>query len=121
MKIYFECDGMGCKESQKEGKCPNDECRMTSDVWHAKNFLVLEDAHNKVYAFEMKSSVLDKNMTEDIFNAIEDTTWYHIGENGALVSGANEVYDEPLYKARDIFKAIESVIKKYDEEACDDR
>lgn len=45
----------------------------------------------------------------DIIEAIEGTTWYHINCNGVLVHGANGEDDTPLYKAEDIYNAINSV------------
>ena len=41
--------------------------------------------------------------------AIERIDWYHINQNGELVSGANSQEHEPLYKAADIYAAIEVV------------
>ena len=41
--------------------------------------------------------------------AIESTDWYHINGNGELVSGANSQEHEPLYKASDIYAALEEV------------
>ena len=41
-----------------------------------------------------------------LINAIEETTWYHINSEGKLVEGANGKDDVPLYKADDVFKAI---------------
>ena len=39
--------------------------------------------------------------------AIERTDWYHINQNGELVSGANSQEHEPLYRASDIYAALE--------------
>ena len=39
-------------------------------------------------------------------SAIEDTDWYHVADNGKLVSGANSLKHTPLYKADDVFNAI---------------
>ena len=41
--------------------------------------------------------------------AIEKTDWYHINKNGELVSGANSQEHEPLYKASEIYAALEEV------------
>jgi len=41
--------------------------------------------------------------------AIEKTDWYHINKNGELVSGANSQEHEPLYKASEIYVALEEV------------
>lgn len=40
---------------------------------------------------------------------IEDTDWYHINQNGELVSGANSQEHEPLYMASDIYAALEDL------------
>ena len=41
--------------------------------------------------------------------AIENTDWYHINHSGELVHGANSNDDTPLYKADDVYKAIDAV------------
>lgn len=41
-----------------------------------------------------------------LIDNIEETTWYHINSEGKLVEGANGKDDIPLYKAEDVFKAI---------------
>lgn len=41
--------------------------------------------------------------------AIENTDWYHINQNGELVSGANSQEHEPLYRASEIYAALEEV------------
>ena len=46
---------------------------------------------------------------EDAVEAIENTDWYHINKDGELVSGANSQDHIPLYKADDVYKAIDSV------------
>jgi len=46
----------------------------------------------------------------DIRDAVENTDWYHIGVKGNLVHGANSDLHEPLFKANDIFNAIEAVL-----------
>lgn len=121
MKVFFECDGMGCEGAQKIGKCPNpDDCRMTTDAKHAANFHAVKDTSGELYVFERKSTDRDFDIAKKIIDAIEDTTWYHI-ERGELFMGANGKEDEPLYKARDIFDAITSVVSEYDEEVEDDR
>jgi len=35
---------------------------------------------------------------EKAINAIEKLNWYHVGENGKLVCGANSTYDKPLFR-----------------------
>ena len=40
-------------------------------------------------------------------DAVENTDWYHIGKTGELVHGANSQEHEPLYKAKDIYAALE--------------
>lgn len=42
---------------------------------------------------------------KDAVDAIERTDWYHI-EGGELVHGASSEDDIPLYKADDVYKAI---------------
>ena len=41
--------------------------------------------------------------------AIENTNWYHINKNGELVRGANSQEHEPLYRASEIYAALEEV------------
>ena len=38
--------------------------------------------------------------------SLEDIDWYHINQNGELVSGANSQEHEPLYKESDIYAAL---------------
>lgn len=45
----------------------------------------------------------------DAIYAIEGVDWYHINKNGELVKGANSREDEPLYKAKDVYDALENV------------
>ena len=45
---------------------------------------------------------------EDLIDKIEETPWYHISSDGKLAEGANSRTDEPLYKAADIKKAVQS-------------
>lgn len=45
----------------------------------------------------------------DAIYAVEGVDWYHINERGELVKGANSREDEPLYKAKDIYEALENV------------
>lgn len=49
---------------------------------------------------------------QDIIEAIQEVNWYHINNNGELVSGANSKEHEPLYKANDIYKAIDHLFEK---------
>lgn len=44
---------------------------------------------------------------KDAVDAIERTDWYHINKCGELVHGANSEDDVPLYKADDVYKAID--------------
>ena len=46
---------------------------------------------------------------EAAIEAIENTDWYHINHSGELVHGANSNDDTPLYKADDVYKAIDAV------------
>lgn len=46
---------------------------------------------------------------EAAIEAIENTDWYHINHSGELVHGANGNDDTPLYKADDVYKAIDAV------------
>lgn len=43
-----------------------------------------------------------------LIDAIELTDWYHVDSQGHLVHGANSAIHEPLYKEKDIVKAIEA-------------
>lgn len=43
---------------------------------------------------------------QDAIDAIDSTDWYHINNKGELVHGANSKDDVPLYKAVDIYKAV---------------
>ena len=51
-----------------------------------------------------------------LIDAIDRIDWYHINEDGKLVHGANSKEDTPLYKAEDIYKAIENIFKEDIEE-----
>ena len=42
-------------------------------------------------------------------DAMESTDWYHIGPTGELVHGANSKIDEPLYRAEDVYRVLESL------------
>lgn len=44
---------------------------------------------------------------KDAVDSIERTDWYHINKRGELVHGANGEDDVPLYKADDVYKAID--------------
>lgn len=52
---------------------------------------------------------LDYISRQAAIEAIERIDWYHINQNGELVSGANSQEHEPLYKASDIYAALEQV------------
>lgn len=43
-----------------------------------------------------------------LIEKIESTDWYHISESGNLEKGANSELDTPLFKADDIFTALEN-------------
>ena len=45
----------------------------------------------------------------DAIYAVEGVDWYHINERGELVKGANSKDHEPLYKAKDVYDALENV------------
>lgn len=45
---------------------------------------------------------------EDVIDAIEEIGWYHISHEGDLVRGATSD-GEALYKAKDVYKALEEV------------
>ena len=45
----------------------------------------------------------------DAIYAVEEVGWYHINERGELVKGANSEDHEPLYKAKDVYDALENV------------
>lgn len=46
---------------------------------------------------------------ESITFAIDVTDWYHINDNGKLARGANSKENIALYKADDVYRAIERV------------
>ena len=39
-------------------------------------------------------------------DAMESVDWYHINKKGQLTHGANSREDEPLYKAKDVYKVL---------------
>ena len=43
---------------------------------------------------------------DNLIDAVEGTTWYHINKNGELVKGANGKDDVPLYKHEDIARVL---------------
>lgn len=43
-----------------------------------------------------------------LIEKIESTDWYHISESGNLAKGANSKLHTPLFKADDIFTALEN-------------
>lgn len=45
---------------------------------------------------------------EKLTDTIENTDWYHVGTNGKLWHGANSETDTPLFKAYDVFDALEN-------------
>ena len=45
---------------------------------------------------------------EKMLNAIESLNWYHINNKGELVEGATSDLN-PLYRAEDVFNAIDEV------------
>ena len=44
---------------------------------------------------------------DELLESIEETTWYHIFK-GKLIQGANGETDIPLYKASDIYSALDA-------------
>ena len=46
---------------------------------------------------------------EVLIDRVEEIDWYHIGSQGDLARGACSDGDTPLYKADDIYEALESV------------
>ena len=56
----------------------------------------------------------------DAIYAVEGVDWYHINERGELVKGANSKDHEPLYKAKDIYEALENVKTVQPERLTDD-
>ena len=54
---------------------------------------------------------------KDLKNAIDECTWYHIGNDGELVEGANSFEHEPLYKYSDIKEIIKNLpTRKFENE-----
>ena len=45
----------------------------------------------------------------DTISAMEGTNWYHINSDGQLVHGANSKEGEPLYKAEDVYKVLNTM------------
>lgn len=45
---------------------------------------------------------------DKVIDVIEQVSWYHIGDDGKLVKGANSALHTPLFKAEDVFRALES-------------
>ena len=45
---------------------------------------------------------------KEVIDAIEYINWYHVA-NGKLIEGANSKSDVPVYKAEDVYKAIDRV------------
>lgn len=50
-----------------------------------------------------KKRLIDAN---ELVDAIEDIDWYHVNKRGKLVDGANPANNTPIYKAFDIYNAI---------------
>ena len=46
---------------------------------------------------------------DKVIDTIERVSWYHVGDDGKLVKGANSSMHTPLFKAEDVFKALESL------------
>lgn len=51
------------------------------------------------------SDLIDR---QAVIDEIENLDWYHVSETGKLVFGSSSEY-ESLYKANDIYKAIENI------------
>ena len=49
--------------------------------------------------------LIDANALTDV---IEHTDWYHISVSGKLADGANPEHNIPLFKADDIYEALEN-------------
>ena len=48
--------------------------------------------------------LIDANALTDV---VEHIDWYHVSVKGNLIQGANSEFDTPLYKADDIYEALE--------------
>ena len=46
---------------------------------------------------------------EELFDAIDVTTWYHQNNNKDIVPGANSAEHQPWFKSQDIYDAIKSL------------
>jgi hypothetical protein len=46
---------------------------------------------------------------DELFNAIDVTTWYHQNSNKDIVPGANSAEHQPWFKSQDIYDAIKSL------------
>lgn len=58
----------------------------------------------------MKNDLISRKA---MIQAVDNTDWYHINRNGDLVEGANSDNDTPLYKAEDVYRALENVPAVY--------
>ena len=70
------------------------------------NELIRKQMRETVSKMENVGDTISRQAAID---AVEGVDWYHINRNGELVKGANSREDEPLYKAKDIYDAIENV------------
>lgn len=52
------------------------------------------------------SDLIDRQEAIDV---VESTDWYHISQNGEMVSGANSAEHQAWYKAEDIYKVLEEL------------
>lgn len=48
----------------------------------------------------------DQIYRQATIDAMEEVDWYHINKDGQLTHGANSREDEPLYKAKDVYKVL---------------
>ena len=46
---------------------------------------------------------------EELFDAIDATSWYHQNRNKDIVPGANSAEHQPWFKSQDIYDAIKSL------------
>ena len=78
----------------------------------------------------MRSAVLTKvgmRMSDDTISrkatidAMENVDWYHISKDGQLVHGANSKDNEPLYKAKDVYKVLNDMPSAQPEKRTEER
>ena len=54
-------------------------------------------------------------------DAMEGVDWYHINKDGQLTHGANSKEDEPLYKAKDVYAALNKMPSAQPEKRTEER